>query len=262
MINFMIPHYMAALRLVHQELSLAQANLHGKQDEAVESFHKDRIIQNMRFVLIKADEYGLETVRDRVERITMAARPPQILSWSEIQRQMLALLEAFEDDTKFLYLYAYPKEKGKVLVRCAADWAATLKAFPTAKADIESAVDCYALGQYTACAYHLMRVLEHGLRAMATNVGRAFDKQNWGNIIEEIESSIEAERNSLPRGVAKDERLTFLSAAAKEFFYFKDGWRNHTAHNRVTYDETMARGLIEHVRDFMNHLSTKLSEAP
>ena len=262
MFNFAIPTYMAALRLVHQEISLAQANLHARQDQAVEDRHKDRIRQSMDFIIKKAVKYGLETVATRAERLSIAALPDEILGWGEIQRQCLALLEAFEDDTKFLYLYAYPKDKGLIFTRCAGDWAATLSAFPSAKNDIEAAVDCFALGHNTACAYHLMRVLEYGLRALAANVDRTFDKQQWHNIIEEIESAIEEDRKKLPRGELKDDRLTFLSAAAKEFFYFKDGWRNHTAHNRVSYDESMAKGLIDHVRSFMNHLSTKLSENP
>ena len=105
-----------------------------------------------------------------------------------------------------------------------------------------------------------MWVLEYGLRALASDVNKTFDKQNWHNVIEEIESAIQTERNTLPRGQARDDRLTFLSAAAKEFFYFKDGWRNHTAHNRYVYDEPMARSAIEHVRTFMNHLSPRLHE--
>jgi hypothetical protein len=56
MINFMLPHYMAALRLIHQELSLAQANLHGRQDEAVDGHTKDMIRQNFQYVKKKAEE--------------------------------------------------------------------------------------------------------------------------------------------------------------------------------------------------------------
>jgi hypothetical protein len=105
-----------------------------------------------------------------------------------------------------------------------------------------------------------MRVLEHGLRALANDVGLTFDVQNWQNIIDQIEAKIRELGKSLPRGVDKNERLQFLSEAAKEFVYFKDGWRNYVSHSRGTYDKHQARSVMEHVKSFMNTLSTKLTE--
>jgi hypothetical protein len=78
----------------------------------------------------------------------------------------------------------------------------------------------------------------------------------------QIESRIDNERKNLKRGLDKDERLNFLSQAAKEFFYFKDGWRNYVSHNRVTYDEPEAFRTLEHSRAFIVRLATKLKESP
>lgn len=107
-----------------------------------------------------------------------------------------------------------------------------------------------------------MRVLEHGLRALAKDVGKAFDVQNWQNIIDQIESEIRTQGKTLPVGPAKSERLRFLSEAAKEFSFFKDGWRNYVSHGRAAYDEHQARMVMDHVRTFMNGLSALLSEQP
>jgi len=87
-----------------------------------------------------------------------------------------------------------------------------------------------------------------------------FDLQQWNTIIEQIEAKIAELRKSLPRGPEKNERMQFLSEAAKEFFYFKDGWRNHVSHNRGTYDEHQAASVLEHTRSLMNHVATPLSE--
>ena len=126
--------------------------------------------------------------------------------------------------------------------------------------DIFSAVDCYALGHSTACVFHCMRILERGLSALAHDVELTFDVQQWNEIIEQIEARIVLARKKLPRGVDKNERMQFLSEAAKEFFYFKDGWRNYVSHNRGNYDENQALSTLEHVRSFMNHLATRLSD--
>lgn len=112
MINFMVPHYMAMLRMVHEELSLAHAKLTGGGDAAIDGADKDRIKALFDgHVHRMSKEHGFERVLDRVERIQKLARPHEVFTLSEIVRQMQALLEAFEDDTKLFYLYAYPKTK-------------------------------------------------------------------------------------------------------------------------------------------------------
>jgi hypothetical protein len=133
-------------------------------------------------------------------------------------------------------------------------------AFPSAQFDAREAAQSLAVGRHTACVFHCMRVLEHGLRALAKDVQKTFDQQQWHNIIEEIESEIRSIAKTGPKTAEKDERLQWLSEAAKEFFYFKDGWRNYVAHGRSRYDGPQATSALEHVRVFMRHLAIKLSE--
>jgi hypothetical protein len=133
-------------------------------------------------------------------------------------------------------------------------------AFPSAQFDAREAAQSLAVGRNTACVFHCMRVLEHGLRALANDVGKTFDRQQWHNIIEEIESEIRNIAKTGPKTPEKDERLQWLSESAKEFFYFKDGWRNYVAHGRSRYDGPQALSTLEHVRTFMGRLATKLSE--
>lgn len=132
--------------------------------------------------------------------------------------------------------------------------------FPSARIDIREAGNCIAAECPTAAVFHLMRVLEHGLRALAGQVGKSFDIQQWHNIIEEIESEVKRLAKTLPRGLAKNDRLQFLSEAAKEFAYFKDGWRNYVSHSRRSYDAHAALSVFDHAKTFMAHLATKLSE--
>ena len=113
-------------------------------------------------------------------------------------------------------------------------------AFPSAVSEMRAARNAYAVGLNTASVFHCMRALEHGLRAMASDVGKIFDIQNWQNIIDEIEAEIKSEAKTLPRGAPKNDRLQFLSKAAAQFLYFKDGWRNYVSHGRVNYEEANA----------------------
>lgn len=65
--------------------------------------------------------------------------------------------------------------------------------------ELESARNCYATDNYTACVFHLMRMAEHGLRALVTAVGVTTPKvpleyQQWQNLIEQVESKVGAAR--------------------------------------------------------------------
>jgi hypothetical protein len=107
-----------------------------------------------------------------------------------------------------------------------------------------------------------MHVLESGLRALASDVGLTFDVQQWKNIIDEIEAKLKKIRDHGFPGVSKadkDKKLQFLSEAAKEFSYFKDGWRNFAVHGHARYDGPKALSVLEHTRQFMNHLALGLS---
>jgi hypothetical protein len=64
----------------------------------------------------------------------------------------------------------------------------------------------------------------------------------------------------LPKGESRNRRLQFLSEAAKEFQYFKDGWRNYVSHGRGEYDDHLAQSVMQHVRQFMTILSRELYE--
>jgi hypothetical protein len=132
--------------------------------------------------------------------------------------------------------------------------------FPSAGYDIREASKCLALGRETAAVFHLMRVLEKGLGALAADVGVPFEFENWKNIIDQIGSKITALDNTLPRGQAKSERLQFLSTAATNFQFFKEAWRNHVSHGRSVYNAEEAVGILQHVRLFMRTLAARIGE--
>jgi hypothetical protein len=204
-------------------------------------------------------QLGLNSARNRVERFQIRLRGPA-LNPAEVQTELRVLHECLEDDLRFKYFYRYPDEKVRWLLRVDADWQPAIAKFRSCEPAARAAVDCYALGHNIACVFHCMQVLESGLRALATDVGLTFDLQQWNTIIEQIESETTKLRKTLTAGVEKNKRMQFLSEAAKEFFYFKDGWRNYVAHGRAGYDEHQALGVLEHTRLFMNHLAIRLSE--
>jgi hypothetical protein len=133
------------------------------------------------------------------------------------------------------------------------------RAFPDAQRDIAAAGRCYGLDEWTACIFHLMRALEHGLRwlgVMVTLDPVILKTENWKNIIDQIEKKIR-ELESLPKSADKTAKTQFLSEAASQFRWFKDAWRNDVSHANVFYDEREAVPIFLHVSDFFRHIASE-----
>lgn len=144
------------------------------------------------------------------------------------------------------------------------EWANTLRAFPSLEKEIEEGVDCYGLEHHTASVFHMMRVAEIGMRALARERKVTFPKHplewaDWQHIIDGIEKSART-FGAMPRGAPKDAALSFYSGAVGQLHAFKDTFRNVVMHVRRDYDELDALRAINQVRDFMNGLSAKIGE--
>ena len=130
---------------------------------------------------------------------------------------------------------------------------AVLEAFPRSMSDAARAGNCFGLGQDDACIFHLMRVLEKGLAALAAELGVSFQFENWNKVIEQLESKIRKIDSSF--GPDWRGKQQFYSEVACEFMFIKDAWRNHVVHGRAEYDSEKAENIYNHVGVFMKHLA-------
>src|ERR1700741_5556460 len=278
MINYQVFGLVGWMTLFEQERRIADSKVRVAAKMMVDTSYnvthtpKDRYLvteddrQRVAGMLAYADQLcrqlNLIRMEDRIVHFRRALRQ-QPENPVTLQHQLQAMHDALHDDMPLKYFYFYPEEKVKRLLLIGGEWEAAFNKFQSIEPDATAAVDCYALGHNDASVFHCMRVLECGLSVLAKNVGLTFDVQQWKNIIDDIEHEIEVIRDRGIPGLAKaekDARLGFLSEAAKEFFYFKDGWRNYVSHSKGRYDENQAKGVLEHVRAFMNHLASQLSE--
>jgi len=65
------------------------------------------------------------------------------------------------------------------------------------------------------------------------------EAQQWQTIIDKLDAEIGQQTKMAvqqPKGSAKDEELKFYANASLQFRYFKDAWRNDTAHFRGSYN--------------------------
>jgi hypothetical protein len=137
--------------------------------------------------------------------------------------------------------------------------------------DIVEAEYCFALSRPTATVFHLMRVAEIGLRVLAWDrrvilrgkAGRVLrtplDLVTWDKILvglEKAETAIEDFRKT----PAREAQLAFYHGAMIEVRAFKNLYRNRVMHTRESYKMHQAESAMNHVRDFMTTLATRLAE--
>ena len=138
--------------------------------------------------------------------------------------------------------------------------------FKEARTDITEAGNCIAVGLGTAAVFHLMRVAEHGLRAVGRKFrvsvkfkGRpqAIEYTDWQDVITAIRNQITAAR-SVTNKKERQRRLDFYSDVADQSEYIKDIWRNTVSHARKGYNLNEAIGVHQRVEGYMTRLAKEL----
>ena len=200
----------------------------------------------------------------RCDRFLIALRNG--LLWSDLKNQAKFLIEAIQGELRYRRFAFVPTAKATILDNVSKDWADAWAKFPSLKEDTERAIDCYVLEQDTASVFHLMRVAELGLRALAnklrvkvTHKGKTcpIEYGDWEKVITEIKNHI-AQVRTLPAGPKKQAKLEFHSDAADHCVFMKDIWRNNVSHTRKAYNDSEALAVLSRVKGFVDFLATHI----
>jgi hypothetical protein len=143
--------------------------------------------------------------------------------------------------------------------------------FPLAVEDIQSAGNCYAHGLYTACVFHLMRVVEVAARSMITHLkaGRYLvDRRgkrvpvelcDWWTLVTALQKGLDVLAGGTGTDKWKKRKYEHFNHAVASFRNFKDAWRNHVSHTREAYMSGQAKDILDITKGFMTHLANKPS---
>ena len=149
-------------------------------------------------------------------------------------------------------------------------------AFKSAAPDVREAGNCLAADCNTAAVFHLMRVLEWGLRALCVHLGmkrfkstRKRDRtitytpieyKEWDSVLNQLQGKVDAKVNKIKRGPAKQQAQEFYYPVLQELRAMRDAWRNHVMHTRQEYSARDADAILAHVERFMTTLSARVSQ--
>jgi hypothetical protein len=212
---------------------------------------------------------SLSIATDRLRVLEEIARDgersfqPKLLPWAQFAEELGSLDTDIFEATSRDDFYHYPSQKFAVVKSFDQDWGEILHRFQTASDDARSAVDCWALGQHTACVFHLMRVMEIGTQAFGKKLGVALVRLgapgqrvcelSWGQILDAINPKLRV----MAQRTAQQKRRHEKYKAVQSYLYgVKDAWRNPTMHPRAQgYNELQSRDILNHVRSFMSGLA-------
>jgi hypothetical protein len=126
------------------------------------------------------------------------------------------------------------------------------KKLSKASADITNAGTCYALGQYTACVFHLMRVMEHCVQRFGKKLKVSINTTtaSWYDIMESVNGTIKGMPGGKSATAAQRNRKQKLAMAAGRLDHVRIVWRNDVMHPKATYDQAEAFEVIESVHKF------------
>jgi len=206
------------------------------------------------------DGCGLKATNRAVSRLVGNLQKPEPLTYRECKTFASDILLRMRDElelTKCIViephrLQFYEPERplfGKVV----------MDHYPSAYFEIEEAGKCLALGRSTACVFHLMRILEVGIRAIASSLSipdpSKPSEKNWGVILKRINEAVKGRQ----RWRRKADKI-FYEEAVASLDSVKNPWRNATMHVEKTYTEEEAENIFYAVRAFMMKIASGIDE--
>ena len=197
------------------------------------------------------------------------ARAFQQYKWSDLAHAIDRLHGDLSVALSGEYFFHYPSDEALAVMSINADWETVLSpaAFPSARREIEAALDCYAFADYAGCVFHLMRAAELGLRTIAKERGiksvgknKPLEWGTWKDVFEAIEKRLKEIRGKAA-GPKRDAALAFYDTSISDLRMLQGLYRDPTMHFRDKYDKGEAYIAMFRVRSFMAMLATRLSEA-
>lgn len=203
-----------------------------------------------------------ESAHDRITLIFRKLQPG--ITVDELHIEIEGLNHTIREELRRRWFCYLPQTKAQRQRSGESEWALTIKSFQASEMEIKAALSCYATGNDTAAVFHLMRVAEIGLRALAKERKVTLSKSKpiewgtWQEIITALETEVRKIGTTNKAGAAKDRALAFYSGAIADLNAFKDEYRNQVMHLRVMYDEHQSLRTIERVHAFMQRISAKI----
>lgn len=190
---------------------------------------------------------GLTLSKISTQRIKeLLVQDVQIL-WNDIIKLNDELENRMIDEMKSRKFFSVELDKQSLLDDKNQFGKEVTNAFPSANIDIEEAAKCRAFERNTACVFHLMRIMEVGLKVLGDTLRLPQStNRNWESVLKKCDLELAkplAQRS--PEWAVDD---TFFSGATAMLRSVKDAWRNPTMHIEKVYTEEQVEDIWNAVK--------------
>src|SRR5450755_4757522 len=219
----------------------------------------DELITQLKENLSVVDHFaGLLEMRGSVDRVKLFEEAIAFMPTYEVcHQEWRALRQHLEQDLKERFVLYVGRESGAHLALLETDWGPAFIGFPSVRPEVVRALECFAYDQFTACVFHMMRVAEQGLRAVAKerNVTlpnkRPIDEADWGALTTRLRTQVDKVNNWAAKKASRKVAIAYYTGVLADVVFFKDAYRNIVSHSLTTFEELEASKVIMRVCDFM-----------
>jgi hypothetical protein len=225
--------------------------------DVMEQGARDELASMLRLSLEDLAPIGLPCSVKAIERMIESLQRPEC-TYADIKEQALDLERRLHDEFDSMVFMYVPTGAVRFWQAPQLFGEKVLQTFPSAQRDIEEAGNCLACGRGTAAVFHLMRVMEVGLRAIALKLAIPY-KPSWESYLEHIERKLAQDRQNKDAEWIATER--FFREALSYLRAVKVAWRNPVMHIESHYAPEQAEEILNAVGVFMRHLATSPSSS-
>jgi hypothetical protein len=112
------------------------------------------------------------------------------LSYEDLAQLLGELKDRIEDELGHQLCFIVPRDKARLFETPQLFGPDVAESFPSAAIDIEEAGKCLAYQRGTASVFHLMRVMEAGLKAVSAALGIPY-APSWESHLKQIQSQLD-----------------------------------------------------------------------
>jgi hypothetical protein len=255
MLRFYADKYVAITR-IFISLSGGLSRESNKKKRVSELNHKF-ILENLNACSRYLSEIGLPLCAGQAEEIVASIEKDE--TCERIGDDVFQLYKNFCRELSISVFYQVPREQAKYSDPHEPLFGlGVYERFTSTIVDIEEAGKCLAFGRSTVCVFHLMRIMEAGLKSLAKGLEIPY-APSWESYLRQINTKMASPHAKKIRLWKKNE--AFYRDAAGDLEMVKLAWRNPTMHIERTYSVEEAEDIFRAVRVFMKRLSIKFDES-
>lgn len=220
-------------------------------------------LDKLSHVLIKQLGILRATGTVRLMKILLRERDASKLSYEGFSSKLGALTSMLSEELGDTYLFSLGDKAEYFNPKAPLFGKEVELQFPVIISEISESGKCYALGRATASAFHSIRCLEAGIRALSRCLGipdptRASGR-SWQKLLDAIKQEIDCRWKP-----GSNDRLTgdgqFFEDAYAALAAMQNPWRNATMHFDHTYPEEEAKNVFDVIKGFMMRIAKRVNE--